>query len=184
VHRCLAALGGGAPALAIATQPEYLRHWGERFARYGKPVGADLPTIWLHAVSVGETRAAQPLVAPCAQATRTPHPVHPHDADRQRHLGSDLRRQCFAHLPALRHTRAMRRFLRQHRPQFGLIMETELWPNLVAACRELSVPLLLVNARLSERSANRYARFATLTARYLAQPDPRLVHKAPMTPRG
>jgi 3-deoxy-D-manno-octulosonic-acid transferase len=58
---------------------------------------------------------------------------------------------------------AMRAFLRHYRPQFGLIMETELWPNLIAACREAGVPLSLVNARLSERSARRYAKFPALT---------------------
>ncbi len=58
---------------------------------------------------------------------------------------------------------AMRGFLRHYRPEFGLIMETELWPNLIAACRDAKVPLSLVNARLSERSAQRYATFPALT---------------------
>jgi 3-deoxy-D-manno-octulosonic-acid transferase len=58
---------------------------------------------------------------------------------------------------------AMRRFIAHFRPQLGLIMETELWPNLIAACRHTEVPLLLVNARLSARSAKRYASFASLT---------------------
>jgi 3-deoxy-D-manno-octulosonic-acid transferase len=59
---------------------------------------------------------------------------------------------------------AMRRFLRHYRPHFGLIMETELWPNMIAACRQASVPLWLVNARLSERSSRRYAKFPALTS--------------------
>ncbi|MDP3512056.1 MAG: 3-deoxy-D-manno-octulosonic acid transferase, partial [Sulfuritalea sp.] len=58
---------------------------------------------------------------------------------------------------------AMRRFLRHYQPQFGLIMETELWPNLIAACRAAKLPLCLVNARLSQRSAKRYASFPALT---------------------
>jgi len=145
-------------------QPDYLRHWGERFARYGgSPDGR--PTLWLHAVSVGETRAAQPLVA----ALREHYPGH---------------RILFTHMtPTGRATSeaiygdsvdriylpydtpwAMHRFLRRHRPRLGLIMETELWPNLIAACGQASVPLLLVNARLSDRSASRYARFPALTA--------------------
>jgi 3-deoxy-D-manno-octulosonic-acid transferase len=57
----------------------------------------------------------------------------------------------------------MRRFLRHYRPQLGFIMETELWPNLIAACRQEKIPLRLVNARLSQRSARRYARFPALT---------------------
>ncbi len=54
-------------------------------------------------------------------------------------------------------------FLARFRPRVGLLMETEVWPNLVAACRERDIPLYLVNARLSERSAAGYARFAALT---------------------
>jgi 3-deoxy-D-manno-octulosonic-acid transferase len=53
----------------------------------------------------------------------------------------------------------VRRFLRHYRPEFGLIMETELWPNLIAPARRTDIPLRLVNARLSERSARRYASF-------------------------
>lgn len=145
-------------------QPEYQRHWNERFARYGKPVGADLPTIWLHAVSVGETRAAQPLVAALRQAYPAHRILFTHMTPTGRATSEAIFGDSVSRIYLPYDTPgAVRRFLRQHRPQFGLIMETELWPNLVAACRELSVPLLLVNARLSERSANRYARFATLT---------------------
>ena len=152
-------------------QPEYLRHWGERFGMFGAassaPSHQGIPlriTIWLHAVSVGETRAAQPLVA----ALRERYPDH---------------RILFTHMtPTGRATSdalfgdgveriylpydtpgAMRRFLRHYRPEFGLIMETELWPNLIAACRQEKVPLRLVNARLSQRSARRYAMFPALT---------------------
>ena len=143
-------------------QPEYLQHWGERFGRFA--AAAPAPTLWLHAVSVGETRAAQPLVA----ALREHYPQH---------------RILFTHMtPTGRATSvalfgdsveriylpydtpwAMRRFLQHYRPAFGLIMETELWPNLIAACRDAGVPLCLVNARLSERSAKRYASFPALT---------------------
>jgi 3-deoxy-D-manno-octulosonic-acid transferase len=62
---------------------------------------------------------------------------------------------------------AMRGFLRHYRPQFGLIMETELWPNLIAACKCAGVPLWLVNARLSARSARRYAKFPALSRQAL-----------------
>src|SRR5207253_1806784 len=58
---------------------------------------------------------------------------------------------------------AARRFLRHFQPQLGLVLETELWPNLLAVCARRGIPVLLVNARLSQRSAARYARFATLT---------------------
>jgi 3-deoxy-D-manno-octulosonic-acid transferase len=145
-------------------QPEYLHHWGERFARYGAASGSAGPTIWLHAVSVGETRAALPLVA----ALRETYPDHRILFTHMTPTGRATSEALFGdsveriYLP-YDTPRGMRRFLRHFRPRLGLIMETELWPNLVAACREESVPLLLVNARLSDRSARRYAQFSALT---------------------
>ena len=143
-------------------QPEYLRHWGERFGFFAAISPA--PTIWLHAVSVGETRAAQPLVA----ALRERYPAHrilfthmtpTGRATSEALFGDDVERIYLPYDTPW----AMRRFLRHYRPAFGLIMETELWPNLIAACRDARVPLCLVNARLSQRSAKRYASFPALT---------------------
>jgi 3-deoxy-D-manno-octulosonic-acid transferase len=143
-------------------QPEYLRHWGERFGYFDAVPPA--PTIWLHAVSVGETRAAQPLVA--ALRERYPgyrilftHMTPTGRATSEALFGDSVDRIYLPYdMPW-----AMRRFLRHYRPRFGLIMETELWPNLIAACRREGVPLSLVNARLSQRSARRYAKFPALT---------------------
>jgi 3-deoxy-D-manno-octulosonic-acid transferase len=143
-------------------QPEYLQHWGERFGYFDDISPA--PTIWLHAVSVGETRAAQPLVA----ALRERHPDHRILFTHMTPTGRATSEALFGdsvnriYLP-YDTPWAMRRFLRHYKPQFGLIMETELWPNLIAACRRESVPLSLVNARLSQRSARRYAKFPALT---------------------
>jgi 3-deoxy-D-manno-octulosonic-acid transferase len=143
-------------------QPDYLRHWGERFGFYRrKPAG---PVIWLHAVSVGETRAAQPLIA----ALRARYPGHRILLTHMTPTGRATSEALFGatvervYLP-YDTPWAMRRFLRHFRPALGLVMETELWPNLIAACRDAAVPLLLVNARLSEKSARRYARFPALT---------------------
>ena len=143
-------------------QPEYLRHWGERFGFFDAVPPA--PTLWLHAVSVGETRAAQPLVA--ALRERFPghrilftHMTPTGRATSEALFGDTVERIYLPYDTPW----AMRRFLRNFRPEFGLIMETELWPNLIAACRMEGVPLRLVNARLSERSARRYARFPALT---------------------
>ena len=143
-------------------QPEYLRHWGERFGMFD--TASPAPTLWLHAVSVGETRAAQPLVA--ALRERYPgyrilftHMTPTGRATSDALFGDGVERIYLPYdTPG-----AMRRFLRHYRPQFGLIMETELWPNLIAACRQEKVPLRLVNARLSQRSARRYAMFPALT---------------------
>jgi 3-deoxy-D-manno-octulosonic-acid transferase len=148
-------------------QKEYLHHWRERFARYAADA-PDVPTIWLHAVSVGETRAAQPLVA----ALQLRHPDHrilfTHMTPTGRATSEALYGDSVERIYLPYDTPwAMRRFLRHFRPRLGLIMETELWPNLIAACREESVPLLLLNARLSARSARRYARFPALSGEAL-----------------
>ena len=146
-------------------QPAYLRHVGERFGRYR--VRAPLAVIWVHAVSVGETRAAEPLVR--ALLARWPeHSVllthmTPTGRDTARTLFTDEPRVLRAYLPydlgCFAHA-----FLRHFRPMFGVIMETELWPNLLAACRRRRIPVMLANARLSDRSARRYARLPALTA--------------------
>lgn len=146
-------------------QPAYLRHVGERFGRYR--VRAPLAVIWVHAVSVGETRAAEPLVR--ALLARWPeHSVllthmTPTGRDTAHTLFKDEPRVLRAYLPydigCFVHA-----FLRHFRPMFGVVMETELWPNLLAACRRRRIPVMLANARLSERSARRYARVPALTA--------------------
>lgn len=148
-------------------QPAYLRHLPERFGFCLAPAPAS--PIWLHAVSVGETRAAEPLVA----ALRRQYPeraillTHTTPTGRQtsQNLFGDGVTRCYLpyDLPF-----AVERFLRHYRPSVGLLMETELWPNLIAACRAAGVPLLLVNARLSERSARGYGRVRALAAESLA----------------
>jgi 3-deoxy-D-manno-octulosonic-acid transferase len=149
-------------------QPAYRRHWGERFGRYALPPPG--PPIWIHAVSVGETRAAQPLVA----ALRRRYPdagilfTHMTPTGRQTSLDLFGNQVAQVYLP-YDTPRAVGRFLDHFRPRLGLIMETELWPNLIAACHERGLPLLLVNARLSARSARRYGRVPTLTHQALGQ---------------
>lgn len=152
--------------LRARKQPEYLRHWGERFGFFeGGPAG---DVIWIHAVSVGETRAAQPLV----KALRQHYPEHrivmthmtPTGRETSTALFGDSVRRVYLPYDT---PWAVARFLDHFRPSLGLVMETELWPNLVVACRDRGVPLLLVNARLSERSARRYARWPALTRQTL-----------------
>lgn len=143
-------------------QPEYLRHVPERFGFY-RNSRPDQPLIWLHAVSVGETRATAPLVA----LLRLRYPQHrilmTHTTPTGREAGEQLFGndvlRCYLpyDLPG-----AMARFLDHFQPGVGLLMETELWFNLIAACEQRGVPLMLVNARLSERSARGYARLGKL----------------------
>lgn len=143
-------------------QPEYLRHLGERFGFC--PIQPERPVIWLHAVSVGETRAAAPLV----EALLARHPDHQilltHMTPTGRAAGEQLfgDRVLRAYLP-YDYPFAARRFLRHVRPRIALFMETELWPNLIAACRAAGTPAWLINARLSEQSAARYRRFGALS---------------------
>ncbi len=146
-------------------QPGYLKHLGERFGRYA--VRAPAQVIWVHAVSVGETRAAEPLIKALLERWPEHSIVLTHMTPTGRETSKDLFKGdhrilrcylpydigCFVHA-----------FLRHFRPQFGVIMETELWPNLLAACRRRKVPVMLANARLSERSARRYARLPALSA--------------------
>lgn len=145
-------------------QPAYLRHLGERFGAYRQtPPG---PAIWLHAVSVGETRAAAPLIEALLQRWPSHVIVLTHMTPSGRATAQDLfganPRVLSAYLPYDVEILS-RRFLRHFEPAFGVIMETELWPALLATCRQRDIPVVLANARLSERSARRYARWPTLT---------------------
>lgn len=147
-------------------QPAYLKHWSERLGFFaGQSPGG---VIWLHAVSVGETRAAQPLIA----ALRARYPdrriLISHMTPTGRETSASLFGETIERVYLPYDTPgAVARFLDRYRPCIGLVMETELWPNLVAACRRRQLPLLLVSARLSERSARRYARFPSLTRQTL-----------------
>jgi len=150
--------------------PGYMERVGERFGHYD-PV-PDAPRIWIHAVSVGETRAAAPLV----EALSKSHPGHrilvTHMTPTGRATGEEIfgDRVERAWLPYDMGF-AARRFLRHYRPQMGVILETELWPRLLEECRAQGVPVMLANARLSERSARRYARFPAIARWALANLD-------------
>ncbi|MEW6118878.1 MAG: lipid IV(A) 3-deoxy-D-manno-octulosonic acid transferase [Pseudomonadota bacterium] len=138
----------------------YLQNWGERLGAADVPTGA----LWVHAVSVGEMRAAQPLI----EALRIAHPDAPilltcmtptGRATAESLYGSFAR---IVYLP-YDYARLVRRFLRRAQPAVGILMETELWPNLIRVAAGQGMPLMLANARLSERSARGYARLPALT---------------------
>lgn len=148
-------------------QAAYLSHIGERFGFYSqKPTR---PVIWIHAVSVGETRATEPLV----RSLREKYPekqilltnMTPTGREASASVYGDLVLRCYLPYDL---TTAVNRFLAHFRPEIAIIMETELWPTLVASCSRDAIPVHLVNARLSERSANRYARFAQISGNMLA----------------
>lgn len=136
-------------------QPEYLAHWQERYGFYKlKP---HKPVIWLHCVSVGETRAAEPLI----KSLLAQHPNHQILLTHTTPTGRATSEQLFGSSVARAYLPydlpfAVNRFLRHFKPVIGVLMETELWFNLIASCQQRKTPLLLVNARLSEKSAQGY----------------------------
>ncbi|MCQ4346296.1 lipid IV(A) 3-deoxy-D-manno-octulosonic acid transferase [Pseudomonas stutzeri] len=148
--------------------PAYRRRIAERFA-FGlpafKPGG-----IWVHAVSVGESIAAAPMI----RALRERHPelpitvtcMTPTGSERIRALFGDTVQHCYLpyDLPW-----AAARFLDRVRPRLAVIMETELWPNHIHQCARRGIPTALANARLSEKSARGYARLEGLTRPMLAE---------------
>lgn len=146
--------------------PAYWRRWKERFGF----LPFDLPTnvIWVHAVSVGEVQASTPLV----NALRERYPRHtivvttttPTGSERiATAMGNDVRHAYLCYdIPAM-----VRRFLDQLHPAVAVVMENEIWPNLYEQCARRGIPLIIVNGRLSPRSASRYRRVPALIRRTL-----------------
>lgn len=149
-------------------QPDYLHHLPERFGFLRLPPQA-APLLWFHAVSVGETRAAQPLL----HALLARYPEHHLLLTCTTPTGRATALELFGQEPRLHLAYApydlpdachrLLRRLRPHHPAALLLMETEVWPNQLAAARAHGLPVLLVNARLSARSAAGYQRLAALT---------------------
>ncbi|MFT4065240.1 lipid IV(A) 3-deoxy-D-manno-octulosonic acid transferase [Paraburkholderia sp.] len=156
----------------------YREHIGERFGySRGRLPEDNAPLIWVHAVSVGETRAAQPLIDALMKARPDARILLTHMTPSGRATGVEIfgDRVLRSYLP-YDMPQAVRRFLRAWRPSLGLVMETEVWPTLIDECRRAEVPLVLINARMSARSYRRAAKFGGATrdvfggfARVLAQ---------------
>lgn len=137
-----------------AQEPGYLHAINERFGRYTSPVPPhDGPTVWVHTVSLGETRAAAVLITALRQQLPNMRLLLTHGTATGRAEGAKLL------LPGDLQTwqpwdtvGATQRFLRHFKPQVGVLMETEIWPNLVATCRAHQMPLVLASGRLSDKS--------------------------------
>lgn len=148
-------------AQRAARDPAYRAHQHERFAK-------DLPAgpfdLWVHAVSVGETRAAEPLLTQWLRERPGTRVLITHMTPTGRSTSEQLfgERITRCYLP-YDHPRLARQFIARTQPRLGLIFETELWPNVIAAAHRAQIPLWLVNARLSARSARGYARWRSLT---------------------
>ncbi|MBA5638935.1 lipid IV(A) 3-deoxy-D-manno-octulosonic acid transferase [Duganella sp. LX20W] len=147
-------------------EPGYRQHWGERLGFYGARQGKAPLSIWVHAVSVGETRAAEPLVDALLAQYPASRIVLTHMTPTGRATGKALfakhgARLVQSYLPY--DTAAMvRRFIRHFEPRVCILMETEVWPNLIGQCVRAQVPVVLANARLSERSLRKASRFGSL----------------------
>lgn len=154
-------------------QPEYLSHWGERFGSYAVPVSK--PTIWIHCVSVGETRAAEPLIRTLLKKYPQHQIVITHTTPTGRDTSAQLFKDEIAKQQILRVylpydvPSAVNTFIKHFKPQLGMLMETELWFNLIRACHQQQIPLVLLNARLSAKSANGYAKLGSLVKQGLQQ---------------
>lgn len=140
----------------------YLLHWQER---WGQPMANPVQNaIWVHAVSVGETQAALPLIRQLQQR----FPNAPLLLTQMTPTGRAAAEKWFPeaqcrYLP-YDHPRFVQQFLQEHQPIFGVLMETEIWVNLIHACHQQGVPVFLANARLSEKSQKGYVRFRSLFA--------------------
>ncbi len=144
------------------SEPLYSNSIGERFGLYAEQAAPRSP-LWIHAVSLGETRAAGPLI----DALRARLPGRPllltHGTATGRAAGQTLLREgdAQAWLP-FDTPGAVCRFLEHFAPAAGVLMETEIWPNLIGIATQRGVPMLLANARMSERSQRRGRRVAAL----------------------
>ncbi len=161
-------MSGGQPFLRHklrqrgAAEPGYLEHVDERFGIYS--ANSDSGRLWIHAVSLGETRAAAILLDELRSRRPGLKVLLTHGTATGRAEGERLLQpgDAQAWLP-WDTPLAVRRFLEHFRPRLGVLMETEVWPNLAAGCAGLGVPLVLANARLSDKSMRRALRLAPLS---------------------
>ncbi|QJC57307.1 3-deoxy-D-manno-octulosonic acid transferase [Polaromonas vacuolata] len=145
-------------------EPGYGYAVAERFGHYSQPLETRSELVWLHAVSLGETRTAAPLLAVLREHYPDLRILLTHGTATGREAGRALLRAGDVQVwqpwdsPAV-----VRRFLHHFKPRLGLLMETEVWPVTLAEARRCALPMLLVNARLSEKSLAQALRLASLS---------------------
>ncbi|SEO22716.1 3-deoxy-D-manno-octulosonic-acid transferase [Duganella sp. CF517] len=151
-------------------EPGYREHWGERLGFYDASTTSSSssasPVLWVHAVSVGETRAAEPLIDALLAEYPNGRIVLTHMTPTGRATGKSLfakhgARLVQSYLPYDTGT-MVGRFIKHFKPAVCILMETEVWPNLIATCGARGVPVVLANARLSERSLRKAGRLGSL----------------------
>lgn len=152
------------------TEPDYRAVWWERLGLYGPAYRQGLaastrsaPLLWLHAVSLGETRAVAPLVQALRQHQPGMRLLLTHSTATGREAGKALLQDGDVQTWLPYDTPgAVRRFLRLHQPVVGVLMETEVWPNVQAVAQQMRVPMVLANGRLSDKSLRQGLRLAAL----------------------
>jgi len=145
-------------------EPGYLHAIPERFGRYTQALPPhDGPTVWVHTVSLGETRAAAVLITALRQLLPDMRLLLTHGTATGRAEGAKLLQpgdlQAWQPWDTVG---ATQRFLRHFKPQIGVLMETEIWPNLVATCHKRQMPLVLASGRLSDKSLRQAEQLAWL----------------------
>ena len=145
-------------------EPLYGEAVAERFGHYTQVAESHSDLVWVHAVSLGETRAAEVLIKALRQTLPGMRLLLTHGTATGRAEGARLLQAGDVQVwqpwdtPA-----AVQRFLRHFKPRVGVLIETEVWPNLVLQCQKLGVPLALANARMSAQSARKALRWPALT---------------------
>ncbi len=148
--------------------PGYRSRWQERFG-FVDSIKFNKPIIWIHAVSVGEVNAARPIIGHLLESypqyqllvtTVTPTGA----ATVKQHFNNDVIHYYFPYdLPV-----SVKRFIKAIKPSLFITMETEIWPNLFCQLHRSNIPVLIINARLSEKSVNGYRLISGLTKRTLS----------------
>jgi 3-deoxy-D-manno-octulosonic-acid transferase len=152
-----------------AKDPDYARHIGERFGTYKTSIKQP---VWVHAVSLGEMRSATPLIRALLARGETVLTTHFTPAGRRealREFGPEITSgQVQTVWVPFEFGFAYRRFLRHFTPKYGLVMEIEIWPRMVMACRKQAVPLFMCNAQYPQKSFDKDTKGLGLRAALLA----------------
>lgn len=147
-------------------QPQYRENWDQRFAKGGFPQKTKEIRIWIHAVSVGETRASIPIAEELLKAFPQADIIYTHMTPTGKEVSGELikkfpERVQHCYLP-YDFEKFQQKFIQAIKPDICLLMETEVWPNLTFVASKLNVPVILVNARLSEKSLRKTLRVGSL----------------------
>lgn len=154
--------------LRARAAPAYAQRWGERFG-FIPPLVTEKTVVWLHTVSVGEFLGALPLIRALLQSPNLQLVITTTTPTGSERVGATLGNSVVHVYAPYDLPDAIARFINRIQPRLLLIMETELWPNTIAACAAREIPTILINARLSARSARGYQRFSGITRPMLQQ---------------